>query len=282
MRIFWIMSLILLYFIPLMAADDPATKDPSTKEIAPIAKEGNPAIIWFAKRDAPKIALTFDDGPKPEFSPAILKILDKYGVRGTFFVVGREAKWHPDLIYRMFSTGHEIGNHSYSHTRLDGLTPQQLELEVSATNKIIESITHQQPYFLRPPGGRYNKFVLDIAKKNNLTLAMYDVNAGDFTHSQPIMEIKDEDQTDSGKIYHKPASQIVSDMVPLVQNGSILLFHNGGDQTVQALPEIITQLRKKGFQMVTLSELMRPNSAEPFVMSRLPNKYTSEPIEKQP
>lgn len=236
--------------------------------------QGSSTPVWSAKTTLPRIALTFDDGPKPEHSPQILEVLDRFGVRATFFVVGREAYWHPDLIYRIFTSGHEIANHSYSHCCLDTLTDKQLELELAATNDIIKSITGVKPHFLRPPGGRYNHLVLNSAAKHKLKIVMYDVNAGDYTRSSPVFTINGEYKKGNGKYYYKPANQIVADVVSNTKNGSILLFHNGGEQTINALPEVITELRKKGFQMVTLSELLAPDSALAFF--NLKNKIPTQ------
>jgi len=213
-------------------------------------------VVWTGDKTRPQVALTFDDGPKPEYSIPILNILDQFGVKATFFVIGREARWHPDLIYRIVDSGHDIANHTYSHYRLDSLSRKQIDEEFAATNDIIKSVTGKTPIYARPPGGRFNRVVLEEAYKYGLTIIGWSVNAGDYTTTSKYFRDT------------KKAEEIVSRIVGSCHDGDIILMHNGGGPTAQALPQIIMSLRKKGFELVTISELLKKNPPNIFAAKK--------------
>ncbi|MFH1429846.1 MAG: polysaccharide deacetylase family protein [Candidatus Margulisiibacteriota bacterium] len=208
--------------------------------------------IWHGDRGQPRVALTFDDGPKPEFCIPILNVLDQYSVKATFFVIGREARWHPDLVHRIVESGHDIGNHTYSHYRLDSLSRDQINIEIQAANEIIESITGTKPLYFRPPGGRFNRVVLEEIQKNGLQAINWSVNAGDYTQASK---------------YFRPSidpQNIIRTVTQGCKNGDIILMHNGGGATAEALPRIILCLRKAGFKLVTVSELLQNETPNMF------------------
>ncbi|MFC1595961.1 polysaccharide deacetylase family protein [Candidatus Margulisiibacteriota bacterium] len=239
----YLASLLLILLILPMAS---ATAKHTTK--------AEPAqVVWRGDREQPQVALTFDDGPKPEFCLPILNILDQYGIKATFFVIGREARWHPDLIYRMSESGHDIGNHTYTHYRLDSLSREQVNVELAATNEIIKSITGKTPIYFRPPGGRFNRIVLEEVKNRGLQVINWSLNTGDYTKASK---------------YFRPtmkANDIVNNVVDNCQNGDIILMHNGGGPTAEALPKIIRSLRAKGFKLVTISQLLKKTVPNLFV-----------------
>ncbi|MFC1478156.1 polysaccharide deacetylase family protein [Candidatus Margulisiibacteriota bacterium] len=211
-----------------------------------------PRAIWHGGREQPRIALTFDDGPKPEFCIPILNILDQYSVKATFFVIGREARWHPDLVHRIVESGHDIGNHTYSHYRMDSLSREQINIEIKAANEIIKSITGTRPLYFRPPGGRFNRIVLEEIQKNGLQAINWSVNAGDYTKASK---------------YFRPSidpESIITTVTQSCKNGDIVLMHNGGGPTAEALPLIILSLRKAGFKLVTVSELLQKETPNMF------------------
>ncbi|MFA5928187.1 MAG: polysaccharide deacetylase family protein [Candidatus Margulisiibacteriota bacterium] len=230
-RTFFI-SLILLAVLPLWAA-------PS----ANVSQEAN-QVVWNGDRSKPQIALTFDDGPKPEFCLPILNILDQFGVKATFFIIGKEARWHPDLVYRIYESGHDLGNHTYSHYRLDSLSREQMDVELKASNEIIATITGKTPLYFRPPGGRFNKIVVNEVGKNDLQIINWSLNAGDYTNASK---------------YFNPTikpNELADRIIKSCRNGDIILMHNGGGPTTEALPKIIMGLRQAGFEFVTVSQLL--------------------------
>lgn len=206
--------------------------------ITPLQIHSNSVTMWKGDPDSNKVALTFDDGPKQGESNQILNILDQYGVRATFFVIGSKSLENPDLIYRIHSSGHDLANHSYSHTNLTTLTYEGIMKELSETNSILESTSASPIRYFRPPGGKYNKDVLKAVEELNLKMIMWDVNSGDYA-SRLSKE-------------HDPIDKSVLEST---SGGSIILLHNGGEKTIEALPRIIIGLEKQGYQLVPLSEM---------------------------
>jgi peptidoglycan/xylan/chitin deacetylase (PgdA/CDA1 family) len=188
----------------------------------------------------PEIALTFDDGPNPIYTPRILAILKKYQVKATFFDVGRLVAAHPDLTRREYSAGHIIGNHTWTHANLTLLSAAGIQAQLDNASATIQTTTGVRPLFFRPPYGLYNFQVLAQANYLGITTVMWNVDSRDWT--LPGVE------------------KIVAVVLHATRNGAILLFHDGGgdrSQTVAALPAIIIGLRQRGFRLVTLQQMVK-------------------------
>lgn len=178
------------------------------------------------------VALTFDDGPGA-FTPQILDVLAQKGVRGTFFVLGGNAAGQASLLQQVRDGGHEIENHTWSHADLTTLTVEQISSEITRTSDLLGGSR-----FLRPPYGRYNATVTQVAGQLGLRLAMWDVDTGDWA-------------ADS-------ADDIVQAVKEQVSPGAIILMHDGGidrSATVAALPLVIDWLLEQGYALTTLSRL---------------------------
>ena len=209
-----------------------------------------PKPTWSGPSANMRVAFTFDDGPKPEYAFGILRALNRFQVKATFFVVGKEALSYPDLIWDIQSNGHEIENHSFSHPRFDTLDPTGIRREIEACSDTILLLTGRRPLFFRPPGGRFNKLVLEVAAEEHLRVALWDVNPGDYAHNTPVSE--------ENPSYFKTSDAIAASILGRVKNGSIILLHNGGEETIEALNIVIPVLRKRGYHFVTLEELLHP------------------------
>jgi peptidoglycan/xylan/chitin deacetylase (PgdA/CDA1 family) len=183
----------------------------------------------------PCIALTFDDGPHEVFTREILKVLEQEGARATFFVVGKQVKILPELLREIARSGNEIGNHTYNHYNLTTLDDVQVNYEIKTNEELIERVTGLIPRYFRPPGGHYNYKVVEVAKENGEDLALWSIHSND---------------TD-----HPPATYILRKILNNVEDQSVILLHSGVQQTLDALPQMIRELRKKGYRLVTLSEL---------------------------
>lgn len=202
-------------------------------------------IVTHGPRTQPRVALTFDDGPDVTYTPQILDILAREGVPATFYIIGERADIRPELIGRMTAEGHEVGNHAYEEKHLDlrQLRPEAVLRTLSRTHDTITRLTGSIPRTFRPPFGFYNSFVLSTANRFGYATVLWDVDSLDWQSLS--------------------AQQILQNVLPKVQNGSIVLMHSGttlpGEDltgTVVALPEIIRDLRARGFQFVTVSELL--------------------------
>ena len=200
-----------------------------------------------------KIALTFDDGPDPRWTPQILDILHHYGVPATFFVVGQNAEAHPGLLSREWKDGMEIGNHSFTHPEVEQISPLRTKLELDATQRVIEAMTGHMTTLWRAP---------NRADSEPSTPADFDpVLQGDRLGYLFIGEQIDPTDWKPGI----KSAQIVANVLANANNGNAVLLHDaGGDtraETIKALPLIIEGLKARGYTFVPVSALVgKPKS----------------------
>lgn len=223
------------------AEDKEHTNPPVAKSLSQLIKK-YPDTFRVRGPRIKQVALTFDDVPDPRFTPQVLDILKEEGVKATFFVVGSRAKKHPDLLARIKREGHAIGNHSYNHPQFNKLNLVEFRDQIERTNKIIKSITGQEPRLIRPPYGEINEEQLRWARKNNYKIVNWNVDSLDW----------------KGLTKDQVKQNILSATGP----GAIILQHAGGgvgsdlSGTTEALPEVISELRKKGYSFVTLPDML--------------------------
>ncbi len=199
--------------------------------------------IWATER---AVALTFDDGPFPDATVALIHILAAHHVPATFLVTGRACERYPELVRMIDNAGHELGNHTYSHMRLTGLTDDQIKLELQSTTQIINQFTGKSVKWYRPPGGKLDSRVITIATELGLRLATWDINAQDAEAP---------DKRLSPTELEAYQNRLLSKIAP----GRIILMHNGSVGTLQVLPGLITALKSKGYHCVTLAKLVQNN-----------------------
>lgn len=212
----------------------------------PLEKYGKyffPHIIWWVENSENMVALTFDDGPSPQFTPKLLEILDEFEVKATFFVIGTHAEKNPGLIKLIHRKGHEIESHSYSHHLLWFKSEDFITAEIDKNERILQQIVGIKPKFFRPPMGLWSSKLLKKLESRG-----YKAVIGDVYPRDP---------------WNPGAERIFKRVISLVESGSIIILHDGsarsrGDrtQTLQAVPEIIRVLKKRGFKFVTLSRLV--------------------------
>jgi peptidoglycan/xylan/chitin deacetylase (PgdA/CDA1 family) len=207
--------------------------------------------LWHGNRNLKEAALTFDDGPREETCDRILDILDETGVRATFFLVGQEAEQNPDLVMRIGDSGHDLGNHSYSHINLTKISSPELAHELNKTNEIISHITGRAVHLLRLPGGAGNVLVAKAAKELGLKVINWSLNTGDYVTIKSNFQIEED--------YVELTQELVLKVLDETKPGDIILFHNGSPQTVNALPSIIQGLKEKGYRFVTISQMLEHN-----------------------
>jgi peptidoglycan-N-acetylglucosamine deacetylase len=195
-----------------------------------------------------EIALTFDDGPHPEYTPKLLAVLEKYKVKATFLVVGMMAERAPNLLKDELAAGHNVGNHTYHHVDLLKVSPQTAEAEIKACGEVIQSVSGQPPHLFRPPGGDYNRPVAAIAEALGYLTVLWTDDPGDYASpGQRVIETKTLDR---------------------VSNGGIILLHDGIQQTIDVLPQIIEYLQHRGYTFVTIDEMRRESGDLPPVRHR--------------
>jgi peptidoglycan/xylan/chitin deacetylase (PgdA/CDA1 family) len=191
------------------------------------AAETLPVVNKIAQKGT--VALTFDDGPTVKYTPQILAILKQYNIKATFFMVGMNAKSHPEIVRMVLEQGHAINNHSMTHPMLTKLSDAQLYHEVVEPKVILHNITGKNPACLRYPFGASNEHVRTVIRENGMVPVPMGWNSFDY----------DRPGTD----------KIVSWVLKNAHSGQVFLFHDGFDkreQTVAALPHIIEGIQKKG------------------------------------
>jgi len=203
-------------------------------------------LVKEVRRGSPyikEVALTFDDGPHPVYTAKLLSILRYYRVPATFFLVGVQAEEYPQWVQMIHQEGHEIGCHTYDHFRLVNLPLDEQIYQIEEFCRLINRLTGTKPRLLRPPGGRYNHFTVELMNKNQMALGLWTFNTND---TRPGADARD--------IYKKTLEEI--------HPGSIILMHDGTDVVIEVLPQLIETLRRRGYSFVTMSQMMAHANSE--------------------
>ena len=187
-----------------------------------------PSLVWKKNTDQKKIWITFDDGPDEKVTPFLINVLEKFDIKATFFIIGKQAKKYPELVKLIINNGHKIGNHSFSH--LNGFSTNNY--------KYLEDIEQAKKYIssdiFRPPYGKITPFQIKNLKKN-FKIIMWDIMSWDFKEN----------------IY---PNKIYKNVIDNVENGSIILFHNNlksYKNLKKSLEIILEKLEDKGYQFST-------------------------------
>jgi peptidoglycan-N-acetylglucosamine deacetylase len=197
-------------------------------------------VLWMGNTNQKIVALTFDDGPDPIYTPQILKTLGKYNVPATFFLVGENVQKYPELVTAEMKNGHLIGNHTYSHPHLNMLSTVNIQTQLAETDKVIFKITGKKSKFFRPP---YEELTENILSSSH------------SQHKQIILSTLTLEH-ELAKTPQAKADRVIRLAFP----GAIILAHDGRlnrHSTVEALPYLIKGLQAKGYRVVPLSELFR-------------------------
>ncbi|WP_337439835.1 polysaccharide deacetylase family protein [Alistipes sp.] len=189
-----------------------------------------------ARRAGRRVALTFDDGPDPQRTPAVLDLLARQGVRATFFVVGARAEAHPELVRRMVAEGHVVGNHSYTHSwrfplRSLGRTVEELR----RTGEVLHRITGRQPRLFRPPFGVTNPTIARAVRRLGLDPVGWSIRSLDTMGQSP----------------ERVAARILRRLHP----GAVILLHDRCAGSERLVGLLVEGLRSRGLEPVTLPEL---------------------------
>jgi peptidoglycan/xylan/chitin deacetylase (PgdA/CDA1 family) len=200
-------------------------------------------LLCEVKTDEKRIALTFDDGPSPRWTPPLLDMLGRKQIRATFFVVGFKVRLHGDILGRTADEGHEIGNHTYTHVPLSVQPSVLIRREISTTERLITDVTGRRPHFLRPPMGWFNNRVLRVVREMGYEPVIGSIHPRDSRKP--------------------PAHVILARMRWRIEPGAIIILHDGGrrdtadrSRSVEAADRITDELLEAGYRFETLSELV--------------------------
>ena len=178
------------------------------------------------------VALTFDDGPHPKVTPWILDQLDRVGAKATFFLVGKQVDLYPELVRQIVARGHTVGSHSYSHRDMRKLSGWEIERELVRSRAAIRRAAGVNVTLFRPPGGHYDEAVRQATGLWGYTTVFWTANVSNYAG--------------------QPAHYVKTGLVGDIQPGGICLLHNGEDETVQILPDLLQELKRRGFKMVVV------------------------------
>ncbi len=192
--------------------------------------------IYRVETQEKKIAISFDCAWGTDYTDKLLEIMQEHNVKCTFFTVEFWTKKYPEYIKKISDFGHEIGTHSSTHPYMSKLSKENIIKELSSSAGAIEDITGKKVELFRPPYGDYNDRLIQTAKELNLYVIQWDVDSLDWKDLS--------------------ANSITERVISRVKNGSIVLFHNQGKHTAEALPTIITKLKEKGYEFVSIGSLI--------------------------
>ena len=188
------------------------------------------------------VSITFDDGPNGRYTRGVLDVLERYGVKASFFLLGINVEYYPEIAKRIKKEGHLIASHSYSHKHLNLLKPADVLNEIEKAEQVYKKVLNLTPKFFRPPYGQFNRTVKSIAEKKGYKLVGWDVCADDWKKPSPEM--------------------IARRIVSQAKDGSVILLHDGANirhgesriNTVKALPKIIETLEGRGVSFMRLDQ----------------------------
>ncbi len=192
--------------------------------------------IYFVDTGERKIAISFDASWGATYTPTLLDILKENELTTTFFLTGFWVEKYPEMVKEIFAAGHEIGNHTYSHPHLNSLEPEQIKTELERVGHMIYELTEEQPYLFRPPFGEYSNKVIKTAEQCGYLTIQWSVDSLDWKELG--------------------VEPMVKRVTEKLHPGAIVLFHNNGKYTAEALPDIINYAHEHGYDIVPISELL--------------------------
>lgn len=186
-----------------------------------------------ARETAPRVALTFDDGPHPKYTKQLLEGLKERGVKATFFVIGKNISGNEELIRQMQKDGHIIGNHTFNHADISKMSRERAWEEISRTSLTVEEITGNATPYVRPPFGNWDK---NLESRLSMIQVNWTVDPLDWTTEN--------------------TAQIVEKVVTQAKDNDIILLHDAYQSSVNAALQIVDILKERGFTFVTVEELL--------------------------
>lgn len=204
--------------------------------LSPEATEEKLLPIYSVETKEKVLSITFDSAWTAEDIPLILDTLSKYNCKATFFVVGSWAEKYPECVKLIYDSGHEVAGHSYNHAHYNSLSEEDLIKDMAKCDEVIKNITGVNLPIFRAPYGEYNNTVVRAANASGRMLIQWDVDSLDW---------KDLD-----------IDAMKKRILPKVQNGSVILFHNGTKHTASALPSILESLKNEGYSFKSVGDMI--------------------------
>jgi peptidoglycan/xylan/chitin deacetylase (PgdA/CDA1 family) len=201
-------------------------------------------VEWRGEPGSKQVALTFDDGPNPKTTRKVLRILEEKGARATFFVVGRKALQHPDVVREIHEAGHGLGLHGYQHDRLYAFKPpKRVTEDIERTQEAVERACGVRPTLFRPPVGYVSSRTAAGAKKKGVRMIAWSARGVDGLGP-----------TDADRVLNR--------IEPKLRDGAIVLLHDAAERDdfepagIEALPRLLELIDERGLRAVTVEELL--------------------------
>jgi polysaccharide deacetylase family sporulation protein PdaB len=205
-------------------------------ELDVAARKNRLVPIYYVETEEKKIAISFDASWGAEFTPTILKVLREHEIKTTFFLTGFWIEKYPDMVKTIVAEGHELGNHTWTHPHLNTLEKASITNELERVHAALKDLWGKEPKLFRPPFGEYSDKVIEAADALGYLTIQWSVDSLDW---------KDLSE-----------QAIIQRVTEKMHPGAIVLFHNNGRYTADALPEIIAFAKENGYQIVPISELL--------------------------
>lgn len=210
----------------------------SQETISTSLVQGKELPIYCVEKDKPQISLSFDAAWGNDDTAKLLEILKKHNVKVTFFMTGGWIEKYPDDVKAIAAAGHDLGNHSENHKQMSQLSAEQCKDELMKPHEKVKKLTGKDMVLFRPPFGDYNDTLIQVCRENKYFPIQWDVDSLDWKDYDAATIIKKVTE-------HRHLG-----------NGSIILCHNGAKHTAEALDEMLTTLKMKGYELVPISELI--------------------------
>lgn len=211
-------------------------------QVKTVANFKKAKVYYHYQTIAPYLSITFDDGPNKYQTLKVLKILKKYNVKATFFVIGENVSYQKDILRQVYKEGHEIGNHFYTHDNINKLTKDEIRENIILNNELIYKTIGVKPKLVRPPYGIVNEALKEVCGELNMDIIIWT------------------DNKDSKDWALTKDSEIINNLTKKVKNGDIFLFHDSNKKftnTLSAIDVIIPSLKNKGYKWVSVSTLLK-------------------------
>ena len=232
---------VILSVLGMAVAFQPAVKSVGSFLVANMDRK---LPVYCVETTEPKISISFDAAWGADDTDELLRILKENEVKATFFLCGYWVEKYPEEVKKIAAAGHDLGNHSATHPHMNQLTAEQITEELEKCHQTVKELTGIEMDLFRPPYGEYNNMVIETANQKGYHVIQWDIDSLDWKEQGPEAEI-------SQVLHHKHLG-----------NGSIVLFHNDAKYTPQVLDTIIKGLKKNGYELVPISELIHRGEYE--------------------
>jgi len=226
----------LLVILAVLCLSIRAVFSTTVRAVAVVAGLPRRLPIYSVMTDEKKVAISFDAAWGAEYTPRLLEILKKHGVKATFFLVGFWIERYPEVTRRIFREGHELGNHTENHPHLTRLSREEIAREILSVHQRLKKITGKDATLFRPPFGEYDDAVIEVAESLGYQTIQWSVDSLDWREPSP--------------------AALTERVCRRVHPGAIVLFHNNARCTAEALDEILSRLIQDGWKLVPISELL--------------------------